>query len=131
MRDDLHARFVRNAASFGAPPVANDEHAPAAEEADLVLARKMVKTLLDQGWVSPFHMTKRPVLWEFAQQACSLYPLPTALVVCDAGVQPWNVTYDACRTVNVGRAGERREVRWVEWGCREAVATVRTKEVGV
>jgi DNA polymerase epsilon subunit 2 len=33
---------------------------------DLHAARKLVKTVLDQGYLSPFRMANRPVLWDYA-----------------------------------------------------------------
>lgn len=93
-----------------------------------MVSRKIVKTVLDQGWLAPFALDKRPVLWDFAVQGCAVYPLPTAVVWCDGGLQPWTVTYEGCRTVNVGVGVERREVRWGEWGVKEGVAVIKRKE---
>jgi DNA polymerase epsilon subunit 2 len=45
---------------------------------DVKLARKLVKTVLDQGFLSPFPLNKRPVLWDFAY-TLGLYPLPSAV----------------------------------------------------
>jgi DNA polymerase epsilon subunit 2 len=41
-------------------------------------ARKLVKTVLDQGYLSPFPLSTRPVLWDFAG-SLGLYPLPSAV----------------------------------------------------
>ncbi|KAI9725531.1 MAG: DNA-directed DNA polymerase epsilon, subunit B [Chrysothrix sp. TS-e1954] len=46
-------------------------------------ARRLTKTILDQGYLSPFPLPIRPVHWSYAQ-ALSLYPLPSSLVLCDA-----------------------------------------------
>ncbi|KAI9846682.1 MAG: DNA-directed DNA polymerase epsilon, subunit B [Sclerophora amabilis] len=66
-------------------------------------ARKLTKTLLDQGYLSPFPLTTRPVLWDHAPSALSLYPLPTALVLVDAEAPPFAVTYEGCSVLNPGK----------------------------
>lgn len=81
------------------------------------MARKLVKTLLDQGTVSPFPLTVRPVLWDHAS-AVQLYPLPTALVLADSEAAPFCMTYEGCHVMNPGRLlpdGGVPVVRWVEY----------------
>jgi DNA polymerase epsilon subunit 2 len=93
-RDDIVGRIQRSAIRFSKPRVDDDEdamdvdvgmeaekekEAPAVDD-DTKLARKLVKTLLDQGYLSPFPGNKRPVLWDFAY-TLGLYPLPSA--VCE------------------------------------------------
>jgi DNA polymerase epsilon subunit 2 len=41
-------------------------------------ARKLVKTILDQGYLSPFPLDKRPIMWDY-DQSLQLYPLPTTV----------------------------------------------------
>ncbi|KAI4133955.1 MAG: hypothetical protein LQ347_001920 [Umbilicaria vellea] len=89
-------------------------------EADLLTARKLVKTILDQGYLSPFPLTSRPVLWDYAH-ALQLYPLPTALVLIDPEAPPFAVTYEGCHVMNPGRLvaeGRRGVARWVEYDAR-------------
>ena len=100
-RDDVLGRILRSAVRFGPPPADPPADAPAepdvmdvdpppAVDADTALARKLVKTVLDQGTLSPFPLAKRPIAWDFAH-TLSLYPLPTAVytppppfsIVCD------------------------------------------------
>lgn len=81
------------------------------------MARKLVKTVLDQGSISPFPLTVRPVLWDHAS-AVQLYPLPTALVLADPEAAPFCMTYEGCHVMNPGRLlpdGEASIVRWVEY----------------
>lgn len=93
-RDDVVSRLQRSAIRFSKPPVEDMEMegdnaagptqtptpaATAVGTEDITLARKLVKTLLDQGQLSPFPVSKRPVLWDFAPHTLSLYPLPTAV----------------------------------------------------
>lgn len=89
-------------------------------DADLLTARKLVKTMLDQGYLSPFSFTSRPVLWDYAG-ALQLYPLPTALVLVDPEAPPFAVTYEGCHVMNPGRLvaeGRRGVARWVEYDAR-------------
>ena len=103
---------------------AASSHAPAAEkagplasgtardrdgsESDVLAARKLIKTLLDQGHLSPFPLAHRPVLWDYGA-ALQLYPLPSALVLVDAEAPPFAATYEGCHVMNPGPAcGEGR-----------------------
>lgn len=82
-----------------------------------MMARRLVKTILDQGTVSPFPLTMRPVLWDHAS-AIQLYPLPTALILADAEASPFCMTYEGCHVMNPGRLlpeGSVPTVRWVEY----------------
>ncbi|KAJ6092881.1 DNA polymerase alpha/epsilon subunit B [Penicillium sp. IBT 16267x] len=93
----------------GAKP---DTIAPAASA-----ARKLVKTVLDQGTVSPFPLPIRPVLWDHAS-AVQLYPLPTALILADSDAAPFCMTYEGCHVMNPGRFlpdGAVPTVRWIEY----------------
>ncbi|KAJ5101478.1 DNA polymerase alpha/epsilon subunit B [Penicillium alfredii] len=81
------------------------------------VARKLVKTVLDQGTVSPFLLTQRPVLWDHGS-ALQLYPLPTALILADPEVAAFCMTYEGCHVMNPGRLipeGDVPTVRWVEY----------------
>lgn len=81
------------------------------------MARRLVKTLLDQGTLSPFPLTIRPILWDHAS-AIQLYPLPTALIMADAEASPFCMTYEGCHVMNPGRLlpeGNVPCVRWVEF----------------
>lgn len=127
-RDDLGSRFRRATIRTAVPPshidhMEEDGATPSAEEqADpqIVAARKLTKTLLDQGHLSPFRLQDRPVLWDYAE-ALSLYPLPTSLVVCDPESGNWVMKYEGCTVINPGAVaresgvGGRRTAGWVEW----------------
>ncbi|KAJ5291144.1 hypothetical protein N7478_000395 [Penicillium angulare] len=80
-------------------------------------ARKLVKTILDQGTLSPFPLPLRPVLWDHAS-AVQLYPLPTALILADSEAAPFCMTYEGCHVMNPGRFlpdGSVPTVRWIEY----------------
>ncbi|KAJ5355789.1 DNA polymerase alpha/epsilon subunit B [Penicillium concentricum] len=81
------------------------------------MARRLVKTILDQGTISPFPLPLRPVLWDHAS-AIQLYPLPTALVLADPEAAPFCMTYEGCHVMNPGRLlpeGGTPMARWVEY----------------
>lgn len=87
---------------------------------DLLSARKLVKTILDQGYLSPFPLSTRPVLWDYAG-ALQLYPLPTALVLVDPEAPPFAVTYEGCHVMNPGKLvadGKRGMAQWMEYDTR-------------
>ncbi|ETI20418.1 hypothetical protein G647_08453 [Cladophialophora carrionii CBS 160.54] len=92
-------------------------------------ARKLIKTLIDQSHLSPFPLHARPQLWDHAS-SLSLYPLPTALVLCDAEMPSFAITYEGCHVMNVGRVIDELALRkdsrgsgvarWIEYDCRRA-----------
>jgi DNA polymerase epsilon subunit 2 len=89
---------------------ANSSHA-------MLAARKLVKTLLDQGNMSPFPFNSRPILWDYAS-SLQLYPLPTAFILADAEAPPFAITYEGCHVMNPGRLlpeGKRNLSRWIEY----------------
>ncbi|KAH8901021.1 hypothetical protein GQ53DRAFT_740188 [Thozetella sp. PMI_491] len=98
------------------------QEAPADQEGEPVshdthIARKLVKTVLDQGYLAPFRHAIRPVQWDFAS-SLHLYPLPTSLVLIDPDAPPFCITYEGCHVMNPGSvlvAGRRGVARWVEY----------------
>lgn len=94
---------------------------------DLHTARKLVKTILDQGYLSPFPLSHRPVLWDFAG-SLQLYPLPTALVLVDPDAPHFTVTYEGCHVMNPGRLvadGRKGSARWIEYDAASRRGKVR------
>lgn len=80
-RDDIVGRLNRTAIRFNKPQAEGDGMELDGQQKvdeDIQLARKLVKTVLDQGFLSPFPLNKRPVLWDFAH-TLSLYPLPSSV----------------------------------------------------
>ncbi|KAL8943307.1 MAG: hypothetical protein Q9216_001150 [Gyalolechia sp. 2 TL-2023] len=87
---------------------------------DLHMARKLVKTILDQGHLSPFPLTDRPVLWDYGNPL-NLYPLPTALVLMDPEAPSFALTYEGCHAMNPGALvapGKRGVAQWIEYDAR-------------
>jgi len=96
------------------------EPASSAAFQDVHTARKLVKTILDQGYLSPFPLSNRPVLWDYAG-ALQLYPLPTALVLMDPEAPPFAVTYGGCHVMNPGPLtpqGRKGVAQWMEYDAR-------------
>ncbi|KAI1142568.1 DNA polymerase alpha/epsilon subunit B-domain-containing protein [Hypoxylon sp. FL0543] len=94
---------------------------------DVRSARRLVKTMLDQGYLCPFRHAIRPVHWDHAG-ALHLYPLPTAMVLADPTAPPFCITYEGCHVMNPGPVlvtGRRGVGRWVEY---ELGGTGRVRE---
>ncbi|KAK4164824.1 DNA polymerase epsilon subunit B [Cladorrhinum sp. PSN259] len=94
---------------------------PAGEEEevpyDIRAARKLVKTLLDQGYLAPFRQSIRPVHWDYTTPMY-LYPLPTSMVLVDTTAPPFCVTYEGCHVMNPGSilvSGRKGVARWIEY----------------
>ncbi|OLN85910.1 DNA polymerase epsilon subunit B [Colletotrichum chlorophyti] len=84
---------------------------------DVHTARKLVKTVLDQGYLSPFRQAIRPVHWDYAT-ALHIYPLPTSMVLVDTTAPPFCVTYEGCHVMNPSSIlvpGRTRVGRWIEY----------------
>jgi DNA polymerase epsilon subunit 2 len=91
--------------------------APEPLDPDVLAARRLTKTLLDQAHLAPFPLSARPVLWDYGS-ALSLYPLPTALVVADPDAPTFAINYMGCCVMNPGRLveGARGELAsWIEF----------------
>lgn len=96
-------------------------------------AKKLILTLLPQSTLSPFPATVRPVHWDYATSALSLYPLPHTLVLADAEAKAFALTYEGCHVMNPGRfvtgAGRGARVGWVEYDCFSKRGVVRGMRV--
>jgi DNA polymerase epsilon subunit 2 len=115
---------VQAAESHVAEPTAGGE---GPLSSDLHAARKLVKTILDQGYLSPFGLATRPVLWDYIS-ALQVYPLPTAMVLADTEAPAFCVTYEGCHVMNPGSVvapGRRGVAKWVEYDIRVKVGKVR------
>lgn len=108
------------------PPPAEPRNEPPVPH-DVLSARKLVKTVLDQGFLAPFRQGIRPVHWDLGS-ALHLYPLPTAMVLVDAEAPPFVVKYEGCLVMNPGPVlvpGRRGVGRWIEY---EVGRTGRVRE---
>lgn len=97
-----------------------DEAAPAKPVPvtdDVRTAQKLVKTLLDQGYLAPFRQSIRPVHWDYSS-SLHLYPLPTAMALIDTTAPPFCITYEGCHVMNPSSVlvpGRKGIARWVEY----------------
>lgn len=94
---------------------------------DIFTIRKLVKTVLDQGFLSPFPISTRPVLWDHAG-SLQLYPLPSALVLMDPDVPAFAVTYEGCHVMNPGPIvpqGRSGLAQWMEYNLRTRRGKIR------
>ncbi|MCJ1445582.1 MAG: DNA-directed DNA polymerase epsilon, subunit B [Stictis urceolatum] len=156
-RDDMAGRLRRNAIHFkSSEPQSNDDdhenastpsveepmdideavadaesHQPTKSEtvqnAGILAARVLVKTILDQGYLSPFPLSTRPVLWDYSG-AIQLYPLPTALVLADSDAPLFAITYEGCHVMNPGRMipqGRKGQTQWLEFDTQTRRAKTR------
>jgi DNA polymerase epsilon subunit 2 len=113
-------------------PNQNDKQQQSNPSSSDAPARKLIKTLLDQSLLSPFPLSKRPILWDYAS-TLQLYPLPTALVLADAEAAAFAITYEGCHVMNPGRVvdelgaeGRRGGVaKWVEYDIRRRTGEVK------
>lgn len=110
-----------------APPPKIIDDSTAISSSDILTARKLVKTILDQGYLSPFPISARPVLWDYAG-ALQLYPLPSALVLMDPDVPAFAVTYEGCHVMNPGSIvphGRSGVAQWMEYDIRTRRGKIR------
>lgn len=94
---------------------------------DILTARKLVKTVLDQGYLSPFPISARPVLWDYAG-SLQLYPLPSALVLMDPDIPAFAITYEGCHVMNPGPIvphGRHGVAQWMEYNISTRRGKVR------
>ena len=113
----IHIDGTVRAAESLRPTLKTKEGANSTAALDVNIARKLVKTILDQGFLSPFPLSDRPVLWDYAG-ALQLYPLPTALVLADPEAPPFAVTYEGCHVMNPGPLtppGKGGIAQWMEY----------------
>lgn len=73
-------------------------------------ARKLVKTLLDQGSLLPFLNSLRVVNPRF-QHVMRIEPLPTTIALFDSQFESFEVTYNGCKVSNLGSLVNNKNAR--------------------
>ncbi|KAF1357927.1 DNA polymeras-like protein epsilon subunit B [Lizonia empirigonia] len=157
LRDDVAGRLQRTAIRFPKQDDAGDDDMPFAPshhvneamdidlpapqtlqphpeppvDTDTATARALTRTILSQSHLSPFPLSARPLHWDFAH-ALGLYPLPSSLVLADAGAPSFVVKYCGCTVMNPGmldasqgKVGREGRARWVEYDIRTNSGVVR------
>ena len=96
------------------------------------LAKKLILSLLPQSTLSPFPLQTRPVHWDYASSALSLYPLPHTLVLADPEMEAFAVTFEGCHCLNPGSLvdGNGKRASWVEYDLLTKRGSVRGAWVG-
>ena len=100
--------------------VTNEINEPKTQDSlplSVIAARKLVRTILDQSHLSPFPLSTRPVLWDYAS-SLNLYPLPSTLVLADSEAPEFVLTYEGCHVMNPGkmvRQGRGKMAGWIEY----------------
>ncbi|KAJ8653970.1 hypothetical protein O0I10_010419 [Lichtheimia ornata] len=87
-REDLFNALSRNA--LLAPRLEEDEEP----------SKHLIRTIIDQGHLSPLPLTKRPIYWAY-DHSMRLYPLPHALILADE-CETFGVTYQGTHCLNPG-----------------------------
>lgn len=77
-------------------------------------SRKLAKTILDQGHLSPFVTTVRPVVWN-QDNALTLHPVPSTLILCDTTAPHFDLTYNGCKAINPGKFITGRRARYLDY----------------
>ncbi|KAG5370099.1 DNA polymerase epsilon subunit B [Yarrowia sp. C11] len=77
-------------------------------------SRKIVRTICDQGHLSPFNRHDRPVVWDY-DETLWLSPLPTILFMIDTHAPKFSLRYEECMVVNPGPFLNRKVANWVEY----------------
>lgn len=94
--------------------------------------RRLTKTLLDQSYLAPYPVSIQPIHWSYAN-SLSLYPLPSAMVLCDPDAAAFGLVYQGCAVVNAGKLVGPLEgrgkpgVRWCEFDLKSRRGVVRTQ----
>ncbi|POS82201.1 hypothetical protein EPUL_005569, partial [Erysiphe pulchra] len=154
-RDDISSRLRRSAIHFSTPSNDNDDGISAdqkTKDLDMCLATSTSPTneinnfdslssndpslkptiaataaIPNQGYLSPFSLTQRPVQWDYAS-SLQIYPLPTALVLADMETMAFVTTYEGCCVMNPGRlvvSGKKNTAGWVEYDMRTRKSRIR------
>lgn len=76
--------------------------------------RKLVKTILDQGHLSPFLDSLRPISWDL-DHTLTLCPIPSTMVLCDTTSAQFDLTYNGCKVINPGSFIHNRRARYMEY----------------
>ena len=139
MRDDLADRLKRNNVVFPTVELAKKEELAIHQEherhqqlddndipienltidksklpARIQESRKIVKTILDQGHLSPFTSSIRPLVWDL-DHTLTLYPIPSTLIICDPTAPQYDITYNGCKSINPGKFILKRRARYIEY----------------
>lgn len=132
VRDDIGARFRRNTINFPKIEKEKDELHENGNEIDRLdalpprvsEARKVIKTVLDQGHISPFTQQLKPVAWHL-DHILSLSPIPNVLILSDPTSPSFDVTYNGCKCLNAGPLIQKRKLNYIEYNLSSRKAEIK------
>ncbi|KAG7877382.1 hypothetical protein KL938_004138 [Ogataea parapolymorpha] len=134
VRDDLAGRFRRNDISHIFKIKENieadegeleiDKLSKSKIAPDVLEARKVVKTLLDQGYLSPFIQSIRPLVANYANML-NLIPLPTLLMLADTTCPRFDLIYENCHVLNPGKFFDNNKFNYMEYSPSSRKAKLR------
>lgn len=87
-------------------------------------ARKVVKTILDQGHLSPFAKNLKPIIWHL-DHTLHLSPIPSVLILSDPSSPAFDVTYNGCRCLNPGILIQKRKLNYIEYSLSTRKAEIK------
>lgn len=121
MRDDIGSRFRRNSILFpkleqDKKDIENEKEIDKLESLPPKIseARKVIKSILDQGHLSPFTKTVHPIVWHL-DHVLTLSPIPNVLILNDPTSPPFDLTYNGCRCLNPGPLIQKRKLSYIEY----------------
>ena len=86
---------------------------------------KIVKTLLNQGFLSPFHTNIRTILPNYWLQM-NLMPLPNCILMSDTTSPTLSTMYKGCLVANVGSFANKGHVSYLEYYPSSQTANTKT-----
>ncbi|CCG84123.1 protein of unknown function [Taphrina deformans PYCC 5710] len=81
---------------------------------EIVTARTLIRTILDQSHLSPFPVNTRPIYWSHSS-SLRLFPAPTVLVLADTAVAAFSIGYNGTLAINPGKICWGKEGGWMEY----------------
>ncbi|KAK9369778.1 DNA polymerase alpha/epsilon subunit B-domain-containing protein [Lipomyces kononenkoae] len=140
LRDDLAGRLRRNNIRFKSGPLTTSDKMDTSRDEDTQIddedlntdaqplhedetrleensdTEQIVRTILDQGHLSPWPSSLRPVVSEY-EHVLSLPQLPHAMIICDPTASGYAHSYSGCHAMNPGRIVpfDKRRVTWIEY----------------
>ncbi|KAK9321679.1 DNA polymerase alpha/epsilon subunit B-domain-containing protein [Lipomyces orientalis] len=148
-RDDLAARLRRNNVLLNSSSSAASDKTDISPDEDTqvddicldsdsqhqvyeeeVETEKMIRTIFDQGHISPWPSSLRPVISEY-EHVLSLTPLPTAMIICDPTASRYAHSYKGCHAMNPSRflSFDERRVSWIEYSTDTRTSTTNSTPI--
>lgn len=118
LKDDLISKFKRNdivlKSDFNESNELISENANDNIPIKLKQARKLVKTLLDQGSLQPFSKDLKLInpIYDYSLR---IEPIPNVLILNESKFENFEVNYNACRVVNISKFFNENKFNYMEY----------------